>query len=603
MNDISRVIRQAAWRLGVSRFLEALVWLACAGFLAAALVRVAEKLGLLTVNWIQIAMYAPAGIIAASIVYALVRRLPALAVARRVDEGADLRESLSTAMHVQADQGPWARNIVEQAQRQAVGVNVARAVPITTPRRWPAVLIAAFAFLIAWISPIKADLLGKSAEREVAKKTEEKAHQVKAESDKAINKIKEELAKLDPGMKKESGEEKKLEGEKAKPLSPEQIQRAAIKEMTSLKEKAEQIREGVKAKTAETLADKLRDLKPGMGPMDKMASAMGQGDFAKAKEELQEMSKALANGEMSAEQKAALEKQLESMAKQLDKMAADKKELENKLAAAGLDPKLASNAEAMKKALEKMSPEQKQALENASRACQNASSQCESMSSAMSQMAQAMQKSGQEGQQQQADAAQAMSDQLSKAEMAQAELDAAEAALSECNKELAGMCDKAGDCEGSSGKMGECEGENPGTKPFSEGENEGQGAGRGGPGISSGGGDPGEAAAQEKWAKRKSRSPMGNGPMIGSMMIQGEQVKGESKAQFKEVVEAANKQAADQVTNNVVPREYQEIVKGYFGDLAKKAGTAEFKSETKVETGKPDSGKASSGAKPADAKK
>lgn len=602
MNDISRVIRQAAWRLGVSRFLEALVWLACAGLIAAALVRVAEKLGLMTANWTQIAVYAPAGVIVLAIVYALVRRLPAIAVARRVDEGADLRESLSTALHVQGTEDPWARNIVEYAQRKAVGVNVAQAVPITAPRRWPAVLIAAFALLITWLLP-QYDVLNSRAKADVARKSEEKAQQVKAESDKAINKIKEDLAKLDPGMKKETGEDKKLEGEKAKPLTPEQIQRAAIKEMTSLKEKAEQIRDGVKAKTAETLADKLRDLKPGMGPMDKMASAMGQGDFSKAKQELQEMSKQLANGEMTAEQKAALEKQLENMAKQLDKMAADKKELENKLAAAGLDPKLASNAEALKKALEKMTPEQKQALENASQACQNASSQCENMSSGMSQLAQAMQKSGQEGQQQQADAAQALGDQLSKAEMAQAELDAAEAALSECNKELAGMCDKAGECEGNSGKMGECESENAGTKPFSEGENEGQGAGRGGPGISSGGGDPGEAAAQEKWAKRKSRSPMGNGPMIGSMMVQGEQVKGESKAQFKEIVEAANKQAADQVTNNVVPREYQEIVKGYFGDLAKKAGTTEFKSETKIETGKPDANKADPGAKPAETKK
>ncbi|MGH7131549.1 MAG: hypothetical protein ACREJO_06350 [Phycisphaerales bacterium] len=602
MNDIARVIRQAAWRIGVSRFLEAMVWLACAAFLAAALVRVAEKLGLMTANWTQIAMYAPPGVIVLAIVYALVRRLPALAVARRVDEGADLRESLSTALHVQGTEDPWARNVVEYAQRKAVGVNVAQAVPITAPRRWPAVLIAAFALLITWLLP-QYDVLNSRAKAEVARKSEEKAQQVKAETDKAINKIKEDLAKLDPGLKKDSGEDKKLEGEKAKPLTPEQIQRAAIKELTSLKEKAEQLREGIKAKTAETLADKLRDLKPGMGPMDKMASAMGQGDFAKAKQELQEMSKALANGEMSADQKAALEKQLENMAKQLDKMAAEKKELENKLAAAGLDPKLASSPEALKKALENLTPEQKQACENASQACQNASSQCESMSSAMSQLAQAMQKSGQEGQQQQADAAQALSDQLSKAEMAQAELDAAEAALSECNKELAGACEKAGDCEGGSGdKMGECDSDKPGTKPFSEGENEGQGAGRGGPGISSGGGDPGEAAAQEKWAKRKSRSPMGNGPMIGSMMIQGEQVKGESKAQFKEVVEAANKQAADQVTNNVIPREYQEVVKGYFSDLAKKAGTAEFKSETKVEA-KPDAKKTDAGAKPADAKK
>jgi hypothetical protein len=607
MNEVMRVIRQASVRMGFSRFIAALVVLTCAALFACAGMKLAEKLGLMHLAWGRVLWIAPIVVVVFSIIAAWVRSPSKLAVARRVDEGADLRDSLATALQVQGQNDAWSQNVVEYARHKAIGVEMRRAVPIETPKRWYMVIVAGMALLLAWLAPIKADLLGKDAKEQAKNEDAKKAKQVQVEAKAAINKVEEMLAKADPGLKKEEGD-KTAGAEKAKNQTPEEIQRAALKNLTSLKEKAQALLEGVKAKSAENLQDKLSQLKSGPGPLDKMVQALGKGDMSQAKAELEAAAKSLASGEMSEEDKKKMEAQLEKMAEQLKQLAQDKKALEEKLAQAGIDPKAASSPEALKQALEKsgLSQEAQQAIENAAQAQQNANSQCQNMGNAMSEMAQAMSKQGQqgqqgqEGQQQMSNATQQLSDQMTQAEMAQSEMNAAEAALSEANKQMEDMGKGMGQCDGN-GKMGESASENEGTGSYKPGESEdSNGKGRGGPGISQGGGSPGESAAPEKWAKRKSKSPLGGGPSIGTMMVQGEQVKGEAKAEYTAAVEAATKQASDQVTNNVIPREYRDAVKDYFSKMQKRAGTDEFKGEPKKDA-KPTDAKPGD-SKPSDAK-
>ena len=54
----------------------------------------------------------------------------------------------------------------------------------------------------------------------------------------------------------------------------------------------------------------------------------------------------------------------------------------------------------------------------------------------------------------------------------------------------------------------------------------------------------------------------------------GEQIKGESKKQFADAVEKADKAATEAIDNKTIPREYHDAVKNYFGRLQKKAGNA-----------------------------
>jgi hypothetical protein len=48
-------------------------------------------------------------------------------------------------------------------------------------------------------------------------------------------------------------------------------------------------------------------------------------------------------------------------------------------------------------------------------------------------------------------------------------------------------------------------------------------------------------------------------------------VKGEARRDFAEVVEAGRARAADAISENQIPRKYEEAVKKYFGQLEQQA--------------------------------
>jgi hypothetical protein len=79
-------------------------------------------------------------------------------------------------------------------------------------------------------------------------------------------------------------------------------------------------------------------------------------------------------------------------------------------------------------------------------------------------------------------------------------------------------------------------------------------------------------AADFRTEKRKADVATGKGPIISSRLVYGEQVKGESLAQFSDAVESGEKAATDAIESKQIPREYHEAVKHYFGSLGKKTG-------------------------------
>ena len=67
--------------------------------------------------------------------------------------------------------------------------------------------------------------------------------------------------------------------------------------------------------------------------------------------------------------------------------------------------------------------------------------------------------------------------------------------------------------------------------------------------------------------KTRSQSKVEEGPIIASWYFQGSQVKGEAKRDFTEVLQAARDEAAEAVSENEIPRKYEEPIKKYFGGL------------------------------------
>jgi hypothetical protein len=492
-----------------------------------------------------------------------------LAVARALDERANLRESLSTALCVARSEDPWAKVVVETARQRAVSVKVGQAIPIAAPRLWPVPFASALVLAILWFSVPRLDVLGIFSKRDAARKQEEQrieaVNEVKADEKALEEKLKQ--AKVD--LKDEKAEADAAEN---KPTTPDEIRRLAVKKLTAATEKLSEKMNSEKAQQLQALKQAMKQIKqPGPGPMEELAKSLQQGNFQKAEQDLQELSKKMASSEMSPEDKQKAAEQMKKLADQLAKLAEKKEDIQKKLEQAGMSKEAAKqaseNADALKKAmdqLQNMSEDQKKELMKQMQSQMGACKQCQGMSESMSKMAKGASKSGmnQEGQ----EGMDAMSGQLSEAEMMSKECESMDAAMSEAMKQLSKMASKCnGNCDADGDlQMKLCE------SPWKAGQTNKKGGGRGGPGQSGGSGAGKEQEAAVNISKTMSPTKQGQGPIVGTRLVQGEQVKGESVAEFQAAVESSAKAATEAVENQQVPRELQDSVKGYFGRLEKR---------------------------------
>lgn len=573
MNEIRRVLRTAAWRLFLLDLIRAGIVTLSVAVVAMILVRITERLFGLTIPWTQAALIAAGAAALGALFWSIAVRRRAVAVARELDERADLRESLSTALCVASKDDGWSRAVIETAQDRATRVDVRKAIPIEAPRFWPAPLALALSLVVLWYALPPVDVLGLLAKKQEEEKAKQEIVQVKSEIQTAEKKIEELLAKakVEP---KEEGEGADA-GEMNQPQSPDDIRRAAIKKLTSVQDRLNEIKMGEKGLQAETLKQMMKQLKqPGPGPLEEMSKALAKGDFQGAKEKLDELANKLANGELSPEQQKQLKEQLQKMAEQLDKLAQSQKQLEQKLQEAGMSKeqaqKAAADPQALEQALEQMknlSEEQKQQLADMAKAMSQACQQCNNMGQAMNQMAKGMSQNGmsQEGM----EGMDGLRGQLSEAEMLSQEMAALDAAMRECMGQLETL---GGQCEG--GNMASMAGMG-GMKisPWRAGDTSRQGDGSGSPGKGWGASPEAQETAFNI-EKKTSPVKLGQGPIVGSRLVEGDAIKGESVAEFAQAVEASTQAASDAIDDMLIQREYHDAVKHYFGRLEAKSKAA-----------------------------
>ncbi len=607
MKYVHNAVRAASIRLFIIRFFARAATLITVAIIALFVATLLDRLLGVAINW-RLSLYVASGAaIVIALAWSLLTRQREMAAARVLDERAGLRESLSTALCVEKEKDSWAKAVVLSAEEKARSLNVARAIPIEAPSRWYVPVFAALGVAILWMSLPRYDLMGLFAKRNEQHDHAQEIIQVKAEVKAKEDKLAEMLAKAGIDMKKE-GDDDALTGKPASEVNPEEIRRAAVKKLTDVNDKLSQLQASEHQQQLQSLQDQLKQLKqPGPGPLQEMSRNLAKGDFGKAQENLAELQKKLQDSSLSPQDKEQLKKQLDNMSKQLQDQAAKQEQLKNQLQQAGMDKKTAeqlakqaaSNPEALKKALEQlknMPPEQQKKLIESSMAMAKSMSQCDKMGQSMNQMAQAMSKEGmgKEGQQ----AMQQMSQQMSEMEQLSQDSKSLQAAMSEAQKqlkEMGGQCDKDGECDGckSGGKCkgGDCKNAKNGM--WAQGDSEREGKGSGGPGHGDGR-SPEQQAADYRTEKRKANSQTQGGPIIGTRLVYGEQVRGESAAEFASAVETAKGSAAEALEAMRVPREYQDAVKKYFGTLEKKADDAKAKPDaapeakpTPAPTGKP----------------
>ena len=611
MNEVRTILAQARRRFAlIDWFAGAAVGLAV-GLLALFIARAVERVFGLTSTispwyakswWIIAALTVVFGI-----TWAIIKRRSEMNIARELDERANLAETLSTAIAVEktAPSDPWAAAMLDTARDAAKRVPVAAAVPMVLPRYWYMPLATALLLLLGWWTIPAADILGKQKEELAKKKEEARVQEVKAVITANQAKLEQMLQKAKLDVKAGEGENPEgRDGKKTDIQDPEALKRSEIRKLTDLADKIEGMKDGEKSKQLDALKENMRQLKqPGPGPLDNFSRSLARGEFKEAKEQLDQLTKEFGDGKLSEEQKEQAKKQAENLAKQLEELGKAQEQVAKKLENQGLDKKTAeqlakaasSSPEDLKKALEAMkgmSPEQQQQLLDMAKAAMKASESAQQMGEAAKEMAKSM---GQEGMSQQAqEAMDKMSEQLSQGEMMQEDMSSLDAALKEAKDQLSQMGKELdGDQSGSKsgkGDKGEGEGEGEGEGKgkgkgqgegdgegdpnklgdWAEGDSKGKGKGSGGPGQSQGGRSPEAQAADFKIDKKKANSKTGNGPIIGSRLVYGEQVKGESKAEFENAVAAAAEGASEAIENQQVPREMQDAVKHYFGKLQEK---------------------------------
>lgn len=61
---------------------------------------------------------------------------------------------------------------------------------------------------------------------------------------------------------------------------------------------------------------------------------------------------------------------------------------------------------------------------------------------------------------------------------------------------------------------------------------------------------------------------MRGGEIIGQMLIDAPQIKGEAAAELRDAVNSAVRDATDAVERNQIPRQYEHVLKVYFERLA-----------------------------------
>ncbi len=547
------------------------------------------------------------------------RRMGALEAAVLVDQRLGLREKVSTSLALAESDDPFAKAACRQAREQAAGLDVKGKFPVRLSRQW-------YFTAGAWVAAVavvcfvpQMDLLGHGAK--VAEKTDQQKQLEAAQVE--VKKIEEKLkVTVNPLGDKELTAELANLDKAAELAKPEEIRRESIKTLGDLAEKVQTPETVKQSQAMANLKDSLKGLKGSpKGLTNELNKNIAKGDFKKAAEALRQIEKEIKDGKLPPEQAKQLENQLQDLANQMEKLAAKQQGLEDELEKSGLPADMAKlDAQQLKDALAKQGLSQ----EKIDQLMQKAASQ-KLTAEQLEKLAKAMKnrKSGDPSKQpdgqdpsgkdpsgkssepidlgeladrlaqgaDQLDMLEAMKQDAELREMTVQEIKDAIAKLGKNqggeSGKLAKLLGKAGqDGQGPDGQGAAMPGGKPGNGDGNgEGQGDGQGNGDGGtsafqqgdpsgkPGIGSGG--PGQGYGKRPTSpggdtalsKTKVESAGKDGPAVASWYYKGEQVKGESKRELAEILQAAKDSASDAVTDNEIPRKYEGPVKKYFSNL------------------------------------
>lgn len=595
MSDLQRHVHAARRRLWLNRWVAMFGWCLCAAGAAWLLLVVAVRVCGLDWPLANIGLGGLGAALLASIIWLMLRHESPREAALAFDAAAGLKERLSTSLFCADSADEFSAAVVADARSRVAGLSARRLIPL----RWTAPLnyglaTTCLALLVFFLLPAY-DLLGRNAQREDQQRRNAARDTMREVLSKPVEAI-EQIAEKHPDLNADKGLSELAEMMKADraDIPADKMRIEAIKKLDRM---ADQLRNKLADDKFEAL-DALKQMMQQLGQNASKASvtsplldSLQQQDFKAAKQQIEAMKEQLAkreHGAGDAAKVAEMQKQLEQLSDQLNQLKSGNEKNEQKLKDSGLseqDVKRVLDALAKKdkrqleqiaKELEEklkqqgMTAEQaKQMAQKAQQAIkqmqknQDAQQQCKKMGDKLGNAAKSMQ----EGKDKQAsselsDAA----EQLSDLEMAAEEMNELQAQTAEMDEMKDDLSDKCSDCAGKGCKScngtGRCNGGGKGDGDH-WGEKEGRGDWGKGAGRAYG---LRERAKDGKvdFVRKKAKTPVGKGSVIGVQYIKGEMLRGEAKAELIEATEAAERDATDALNSDRVPRSYHKAVKTYF---------------------------------------
>jgi hypothetical protein len=540
-----RKIREAQIRCGLNLLLrQAGRVLAVAG-LVAALAVLAEHL-LAVQILVPVALWVFWGVAVGLVLILWLLKLPGrMQVSLLLDERLRLHERFSTTLALAESDDPFARAARAESLRAVQRADLRGHFPVSLSRAWYygagtwLIVIALVLFM-----PEK-DLFGLLKKKHQQEQQAKQLDEAKADVLRTAEAVRAATQNLhDPALAEEL---KKLD-EIAQAGQPQEVKREAIKTLGGLSDRLRQMQGSAQMDAANMMEQMLKKLRGSADPFSQqLRAALAKGDFAQAANILGQLQKDLEEGKLSDQQRKQTAEQLQQLAKELQKLAEQKRDLEETLEKLGLDKKLAQLSEQKLRQMLQQQGMKQDLIDQVMKkmaASQAAAGRCSGLAMAMA-------------------AAGAGSGGLSADELSDAldQLNALESLQQQAMLLRAGL-DQISDGIGRLGRSDQPGGQSP----FRDGYSEEWGSGSGGPGRGFG---PRDSDTEGQTGNKTTRvdGKASEGPVIASWYFRDFQVKGEAQRDFAQVVEAGRANAAEAITENQIPRRYEEAMKKYFGEL------------------------------------
>jgi len=555
MDQLAKQVRRARRRLMWQQYLGSLPACLFVTFLVALLAIVVPKLLTLPVggmawsaSWLAGAM--TVGLSAAAI-WCQVKRRSELDAAIEIDRRFELRERVSSALALDAEDLETAagRALSRDAVRRLQRIDVRKKFPITAGRRaWLPLVPAAMAFAVAFFLPDR----GLQEQQAAATPADPAAEQLIKQQAKSLRrKLAERREAADKkGLRETADLFKRLErGTRELEENKDVDRKKAMVKLNDLAKQLEQRRRSLGGvDQLRKQFNQMQDFK--QGPADKLGKAIQDGNFQQALKELDKLQQQMQNDELGDQQRQQLAEQMDQMRDKLQQMADAHRQATEQLmqdlekARQSGDRQRAQELAEQLDRLQQQKPQidqlrdMAQSLDQASKSMQQGD--CKQAAEALKKMSQNLQQ---------------LKNQADQMEM----LDEAMAQISECK---GGMC-KPGKQGGK--KPGQGGGKKPGREGMQPGMANNQGGGSK-PGVGTGAA-LGEAANDEDnkgTYDSRMKQKVGPGKAVITDFVHGPNIPGQVRESVRDQVDSSRAEAADPLSGKRLPRTHRDHAKEYF---------------------------------------